>query len=68
MRTFDKLVIKCLCVDWSFVIKMINLQKHSFVENIPRYVIFSTTYPFSMISIQSFRIDNGLSDTVDIIS
>ena len=52
--------------DWSFMIDRINLQKYTFIENMPRYVIFNNAYPCSMISVQSFHINIGLSDTVDI--
>ena len=41
------------------MVHRIDLQEHAFVENMPRYVIFNNTYPYSMISIQWFDINNG---------
>ena len=50
---------KCLCFDWSLGVHRIDLQKHAFIENMPRCVIFNNAYQYSMISIQWFSINNG---------
>ena len=50
------------------MIHKIDLQKHTFIDNMSRYVIFDNTYPYSMISINSFDINNGSWDTIDIFS
>ena len=42
-------------------------QKQTFIGNMPRYVIFNNTYSYNIISIQSFDINNGTWDTVDIL-
>ena len=64
----SKLVIKCLWFHCSLVIRGIILQKHTLMENMPRYVIFSNAYLCSMIVIQSFDINHVLWATIDIFS
>ena len=46
----------------------IDLQKHTSIENTVRYVIFDNTYPYSMISIHLFDINNGSWDAVNLFS
>ena len=46
----------------------INLQKHTLMEKMSRYVIFNNAYQCSMIVIQSFDVNHALWATADIFS